>query len=133
MGYCLSLLSPSPPPPPYLIHSAKAKELQAAHQPRYGSHDDYLKAIAELRAYFANRPNGGDERVSVDPSDLETHGISEWSYHDAKRPTVVVWADNTEEVKEVVDISRRWRVPITPYSGGTSLEGHFSSVRLPRH
>lgn len=38
--------------------------------------------------------------------------------------------NSTEEVAEIVKISKQYRVPITPFSGGTSLEGHFSSVRL---
>lgn len=66
----------------------------------------------------------------MDDSDLETHGVSDWSYHDAKKPTVVVWADSTDEVREIVKIATKWRVPITPFSGGTSLEGHFSSVSV---
>jgi D-lactate dehydrogenase (cytochrome) len=28
----------------------------------------------------------------------------------------------------VVRVSREWRVPIVPYSGATSLEGHFAGV-----
>jgi D-lactate dehydrogenase (cytochrome) len=68
------------------------------------------------------------DKVSTDAADLESHGISDWSYHEEKRPTVVVWVESTEEVVEIVKIATRWRVPITPFSGGTSLEGHFSSV-----
>lgn len=36
----------------------------------------------------------------------------------------------TEEVSEIVKIADRFRVPVTAYGGGTSLEGHFSGVCL---
>lgn len=99
---------------------------QEANQPSYGTKEDYALAIRELKEMWARKGNA--DRVSTDGEDLEVHGISDWSYHDAQRPTVVVWVESTEEVQEVVLLARRYRVPITPFSGGTSLEGHFSSV-----
>ena len=35
---------------------------------------------------------------------------------------------STEDVVKVINIARKYRVPIVPYSGATSLEGHFSGV-----
>jgi hypothetical protein len=43
--------------------------------------------------------------------------------------TVVVYPKSTEDVVKVVNISRKYRMPIIPYSGGTSLEGHTRGVR----
>lgn len=111
-----------------LLPSKFAIEQQERFQPVYGSSEDYHSCIKELRAVFKAKEGGG-ERVSVDEEDLTSHGISDWSYHDEKRPNVVVWVKSTEEVQEVVLLARRHKVPITPFSGGTSLEGHFSSVR----
>lgn len=127
-GYYVSVLLAGGQPPVQfkLIDSKKAKELQEKHQPRFGSHPEYLAAIAELKEIWAKK--GKEDQVSTDKEDLETHGISDWSYHEAKVPTVVVWAESTEDVVEVVKIAQKYRVPITPFSGGTSLEGHFSSV-----
>lgn len=128
-GYALNLIIETPIPNVQytLIDSAKAKEYQLANQPTYGSTKDYLAAINEITELF--KRSGKEEKVSTDESDLESHGISDWSYHEEKRPTVVVWVESTEEVQEVVKIATKYRVPITPFSGGTSLEGHFSSVR----
>ena len=109
-----------------LMPSKLAVEQQERTQPVYGTREDYHKAIDDLRALFDRRKQ--EDRVSTDESDLETHGISDWSYHEEKRPTVVVWVESTEEVQEVMLIARKHRVPITPYAGATSLEGHFSSV-----
>lgn len=36
---------------------------------------------------------------------------------------------STEDVVKVVDVARQYRIPVVPYSGATSLEGHFSGVR----
>ncbi|WRT65326.1 uncharacterized protein IL334_002269 [Kwoniella shivajii] len=113
------------PPSTSLVDSAFAISHQLANQPKYGSHKDYQSAIKDLNAYFSEK--GKEDKVSIDDADLETHGISDWSYHPAKKPTVVVWVDSTEEVQNVVKIAQKWKVPITPFSGGTSLEGHYSS------
>jgi len=129
-GYALNLIIDTPTPNIQytLIDSAKAKQYQLENQPSYGSLKDYSSAINEIEQYFKSL--GKEDKVSTDESDLESHGISDWSYHEEKRPTVVVWVESTEEVQEIVKIATRWRVPITPFSGGTSLEGHFSSVSL---
>ena len=36
---------------------------------------------------------------------------------------------STEEVSTIVKIANKYKIPVTPYGGGTSLEGHFSGVR----
>jgi D-lactate dehydrogenase (cytochrome) len=41
----------------------------------------------------------------------------------------VVYPDTTEDVVKIVNVARKYRMPIIPYSGGTSLEGHFAGVR----
>ena len=70
----------------------------------------------------------GEGKVSTDPAVLQTYGFSENSYHPSAPHVVVVKPESTEDVVKVVDVARRWRVPITPYSGATSLEGHFAGV-----
>ena len=42
--------------------------------------------------------------------------------------SVVVYPNSTEEVVKVVKIANKYRMPIVPYAGGTSLEGHFIGV-----
>ncbi|WVO12420.1 hypothetical protein L204_100019 [Cryptococcus depauperatus] len=123
-GYLVGSTS-SLPSPTTLQLSTQAIRHQEANQPSYGSHQDYLAAIKELKASWEKR--GKADKVSTDNEDLETHGISDWSYHPAKKPTVVVWVESTEEVQEVVKLAHKYKIPITPFSGGTSLEGHFSS------
>jgi FAD binding domain len=45
--------------------------------------------------------------------------------------SVVVYPNSTEDVVKIVKIARKYRMPVIPYSGGTSIEGHFSGVRNP--
>jgi D-lactate dehydrogenase (cytochrome) len=52
-----------------------------------------------------------------------------WSPADwiaAATPQVVVYAESTEDVSTVVKIANEYRIPVTPFSGGTSLEGHIT-------
>jgi D-lactate dehydrogenase (cytochrome) len=41
-------------------------------------------------------------------------------------PSVVVYAESTEDVSTVLRLAHEHRIPVTPYSGGTSLEGHIT-------
>lgn len=74
----------------------------------------------------------GKDNVSITASDLEHHSTSEWSTHPAKdteRPFAVIFPSSTEEVSEIMKVCHRRRIPVTGYSGGTSLEGHFVPTR----
>lgn len=72
----------------------------------------------------------GEDRVSKDPANLLQHSGSDfqsyaWSEDTAVPGYVVVYPLSTEEVSEVVKVCHRRRIPITPYSGGTSVEGQY--------
>lgn len=43
--------------------------------------------------------------------------------------TVVVYPTCTEDVVKVVKIANKYRMPVIPYSGATSIEGQFLGVR----
>lgn len=45
--------------------------------------------------------------------------------------TVVVYPRSTEDVVKIVKIATEYRMPVTPFSGGTSLEGHYRGVSYP--
>jgi D-lactate dehydrogenase (cytochrome) len=77
--------------------------------------------VTELRALLG-------ERVSVSPAVREHHGKDE-SYFPYAPPDAVVFPESTEEVRDIVDICRRHRVPMIPYGVGTSLEGHILAIR----
>ncbi|KAL2219184.1 oxidoreductase, FAD-binding protein [Thermoascus aurantiacus ATCC 26904] len=91
-------------------------------QPRYGSVQDFEKAIAELRAKL------GEDAISTDDDDLQRHGYSEWSTVNADRlPVAIAYPKSTEEVAEIAKVCHRYRMPMVPYSGGSSLEANFAA------
>lgn len=74
----------------------------------------------------------GKENVSTVPDVLAHHAGSDWSSHvanEGEQPFMVVFPKSTEEVSEIMKICHSRRIPVTGYSGGTSLEGHFAATR----
>ncbi|KAF7559481.1 hypothetical protein G7046_g4668 [Stylonectria norvegica] len=66
--------------------------------------------------------------ISTDPEDLHAHGYSEWSTTNPENlPVAVAYPRTTEHVSTIARICHENRVPIIPYSGGSSLEGNFSA------
>ncbi|KAH7320017.1 hypothetical protein B0I35DRAFT_450984 [Stachybotrys elegans] len=95
-----------------LQHNTKLENMQAAWA-------DFVKLL-------------GKENVSTLEADIQHHATSEWSSHPAKpeeRPFCVVYPSTTEEVSEIMKICHKRRIPVVGYSGGTSLEGHFTPTR----
>jgi D-lactate dehydrogenase (cytochrome) len=77
--------------------------------------------VTELQALLG-------DRVSTSAAVREHHGKDE-SYFPYAPPDVVVFPHSTEEVRDVVNICRRHRVPMIPFGVGTSLEGHILAVK----
>ncbi|MCJ1329314.1 D-lactate ferricytochrome c oxidoreductase [Thelotrema lepadinum] len=74
----------------------------------------------------------GKDNVSTDEADLDMHSGSEWSSYNAKsheRPFLIVQPSTTQEVSEIAKICYKRKIPMTAYSGGTSLEGHFTPTQ----
>src|SRR2546426_2682470 len=76
--------------------------------------------VSELKALLG-------ERVSTSAAVREHHGKDE-SYFPYALPDAVLYVETTEEVRDVVNICRRHRVPMIPFGVGTSLEGHILAV-----
>ncbi len=67
------------------------------------------------------------DRVTTSAGIREHHGKDE-SYFPYAPPDAVVFPHSTEEVRDIVNICRRHRVPMIPYGVGTSLEGHILAI-----
>ncbi len=110
---------------------------------KYADKRETGKVIAILK-----RTLGGD-KVTTDEDDCLAHGQSPNTYHGelafsydlevnmakspdglppaaGAAPSVVVYAESTEDVSVVLRLANEYRIPVTPYSGGTSLEGHIT-------
>ncbi|KAL5358135.1 hypothetical protein BJX96DRAFT_36429 [Aspergillus floccosus] len=90
--------------------------------PQYGTMQDFEKAIAELRAKL------GDDAVNTEEDDLHRHGFSEWSSLNADRlPVAIAYPSSTADVVEIAKICHKYKMPMVPFSGGSSLEANFSA------
>ncbi|KAF2132228.1 D-lactate dehydrogenase mitochondrial precursor [Dothidotthia symphoricarpi CBS 119687] len=90
--------------------------------PRYASKKEMEKAIDELRLTL------GEDAISTDDEDLHRHGYSEWSSMNIDQlPVAVAYPKSTEEVAQIAKTCHRFKVPMIPYSGGSSLEANFAA------
>src|SRR6201986_2423746 len=77
--------------------------------------------LVELKALLGDR---GSTSAAV----REHHGKDE-SYFPYALPDVGVFAESPGEVRDMVTICRRHRVPMIPFGVGTSLEGPILAVQ----
>lgn len=92
-------------------------------EPQYANFMDMEAAIKEIR-----QATGDEDTISLDPEDLKAHGYSEWSSTNIDGlPVAVAYPKSTQEVSHIAKICHKYRVPIIPFSGGSSLEGNFSA------
>ncbi|KAI9753961.1 MAG: hypothetical protein M4579_004921 [Chaenotheca gracillima] len=107
--------------------SASTTPLSVSRPPRHDVTKSNMQAAwVDIAAIL------GEEHVSTRSDDLDFHSGSDWSSHVAnpdEKPFLIAFPSTTEEVSEIVKICHQRRIPITAYSGGTSLEGHFAATR----
>jgi D-lactate dehydrogenase (cytochrome) len=129
-------------------HSNHVESPGSPSKPVYGSPEDFARAIQELKTLLS------DETVTTAEDQLEAHGFSPNMYHPGEQVilhcgrgryssladicriyrvgcphSVVVYPHSTEDVVKIINVARKYRMPVIPYAGGTSLEGHFVGVR----
>lgn len=108
----------------------KISTLPLSHAP-LPSHYTQMRFLEAAWADFKDIV--GEENLSTHPAELERHSTSEWSSHPSEPgeflPFVVVYPRTTEEVSKIMKICHWRRIPVTPFCGGTSLEGHFLPTR----
>ncbi|CAG8228721.1 unnamed protein product [Penicillium salamii] len=91
-------------------------------KPQYATLEEMETAIKEIHHEL------GEDSISTDDEDLKMHGYSEWSSINIDRlPVAVAFPKSTEEVAAIARVCHKYKVPMIPYSGGSSVEGHFSA------
>lgn len=121
VSYYLGTLYPRPP------ETDSTLPLDKTRPPEHRANVENLQAAwADFGAIV------GKEHVSTAETDLQYHSTSAWSSHPAKpseKPFLVVYPATTEEVSKIMKICHERRLPVVGFSGGTSLEGHFTPTR----
>ncbi|WP_288581925.1 FAD-linked oxidase C-terminal domain-containing protein [uncultured Methylobacterium sp.] len=89
----------------------------AARPLRVGLPDGLAQTLADLLG----------DRFTRGLPEREHHGRGE-SYHPTQPPDAVCYALTTDEVSAIVRACAGHRVPVIPFGGGTSLEGHVAAL-----
>lgn len=116
--------------PTALLHATKSTSstmpLSQTPATSYNTSDDNIAAAKkELLDIFGK--DGVNDRIG----DLVAHSSTPWSEAPSRsdHASIIVFPSTTEEVSQIVQICHRRRIPITPFSGGTSLEGALAATR----
>jgi D-lactate dehydrogenase (cytochrome) len=109
------------------IDPASTVPLANAEPPKHDT------APGNLEAAWADfRKIVGEENISTQENELKAHSGSEWSTYSERaedKPFMIVRPGSTEDVSDIMRVCHRRKIPVTAYSGGTSLEGHFAATR----
>ncbi|KAI1326940.1 hypothetical protein F5Y16DRAFT_373246 [Xylariaceae sp. FL0255] len=120
-GYFLGTKSPRDPDPTSTI------PLDSTRAPK---HNTTVKNMEATWSDFAAIV--GKENVSTIEDDLQIHANSDWSSYrntESQKPFMIVYPGSTEDVSKIMKVCHLRKIPVVGYSGGTSLEGHFTPTR----
>ncbi|KAK8434316.1 D-lactate dehydrogenase [Phyllosticta citricarpa] len=109
--------------PPENTHSTLP--LDSIHNKIYHDHSKFTYQAA----WVDFKDIVGKENVSLNEADLKAHSGSDWSTYSPRPdevPFLIVRPADTQEVSEIMKVCHDRRLPVTPYSGGTSLEGQYT-------
>ena len=92
------------------------------------NHDISEKNLKEARQEF--EAIVGSDCIDDDPGNLKSRSSTEWSVAPSdKHASLILYPKSTLEVSEIMKICTRRRIPVTGFSGGTSLDGALASTR----
>lgn len=102
--------------------------LEHVDSPDYCDPSTFEKALVELKKVLDN----DTENFTTSQADLDSHSDTYFNSHHAEahqRPEIILFPRNTNDVSELLKICHKFSIPVIPFSGGTSLEGHFLPTR----
>lgn len=99
--------------------------LNAMDDPSYADTLDERAAIGQIINVV------GEDNVSGEKDLTSMHAVTSLQSRQPRKgeiPQFVVYPCSTEEVSKILSICHQYRVPVTAFSGGTSLEGQITPV-----
>ncbi|GMG47380.1 unnamed protein product [Ambrosiozyma monospora] len=116
----------SNPPEDVFPLSATTPISSLTQTPKYATSEQVKSAVEEIKKLLRT------DQFTDSPSELHNHSDNSSNFHkpnDDERPYLITYPETTEEVQAIVKICYKYNVPMVPYSGGTSIEGHFIPTR----
>ncbi|KAI0462557.1 hypothetical protein LJB42_004051 [Komagataella kurtzmanii] len=126
IGSLSSAYSISEKPPPFLFPKSSTTPLKGIIAPQYANEKTIEQCRTKLEQVL------GKENVVTTEEAIKSHNDTYWNSHHPEStqfPKYVVYGTSTEQVSEIMKICHEYSVPMVPFTGGTSLEGHFISTR----
>ncbi|CCK69474.1 D-lactate dehydrogenase KNAG_0C03700 [Huiozyma naganishii CBS 8797] len=114
-----------------IINDQSVTKLEELEPLRYNTDQ---KEIAELVRKLKAVLENNEDNFTHSPGELEQHSDSDFNTHHPtpqQRPLIVLFPHTTDQVSQIVALCHEYNVPIVPFSGGTSLEGHYLPTRNP--
>lgn len=72
----------------------------------------------------------GPDGIDDTPGNLQSRSRTDWSPSPGSTcAALIVFPHNTEDVSKIMKVCHRRRIPVTGFSGGTSLDGALASTR----
>lgn len=110
-------------PPEFLFPHTSTLPLASTLSPLYG---DSKLVIEEVKGFL------NEDQVSESKDEIDNHSDSFFSTDHPtpeEHPDAVIYPETTEQVSQIMQAAHKHHVPIVPFTGGTSLEGHYISTR----
>lgn len=92
------------------------------------------KQIKELLIKLKDILDNNENNFSITENELLQHSDSAFNTHhplENQKPEIILFPHTTEQISQIVKLCNTYKVPIIPYSGGSSLEGHYLPTRSP--
>ena len=72
----------------------------------------------------------GPDSVSSNPDECRDHSTTQWSpAGPSQTPNLIVYPNSTADVSAIMKLCSARRIPVTAYSGGTSMPGALAATR----
>ena len=134
-GYYLNnfpSVSPTSPVSKQNIQDSKSTlSINDIHPLTYNTNKEQIEnLLVELKNVLDNDP----DNYTNTSSELKQHSDSDFNTHhpsEDQRPIIILFPHTTEQVSKLLKLCHDANVPVVPFSGGSSLEGHFLPTRYP--
>ncbi|OWB86660.1 hypothetical protein B5S33_g5368 [[Candida] boidinii] len=108
------------------ITISSTTKLSDLETPTYATPEELAQGLIEIKKLLPA------DSISNTESEINSHASDPIKFvppMDNERSDIIVYPETIEQVSEIAKICHRYRIPMIPYSGGTSIEGHYIPTR----